>query len=391
MPAVVVPMSRSTVRTEGSAPPPRRDDASSGLERLLRTAAARGASTLYISSDARPSIRVDADLQALDGEPVLTSDDVVALLLALMPEPSYEQLRSGATTEWTAEVAEIGRVRCTTFRDHRGPGAVFRLVPARAISAEQLALSREMQALAMEPEGLVLVAASRSGGKRTLIAALVDLINHSRRDHVITIEREITVLHPRVNSLVSQREVRGGEADAVAAARSALREDPDVLVIEHLTAAPMMNVALEAAASGRLVIAGFTAHNATEAVDHAINLYAPEYARQIQLALADNLRGVVAQVLVPKLGGGRVAARELLLNTRTVAGVIAEGKTSQLPMAIAAGRRVGMTTLADTLLFQVQNGIVDVRDAYRAVGDRAAFVALLKREGVDTSALERLA
>ncbi len=221
------------------------------------------------------------------------------------------------------------------------------------------------------------------------MAALVDLINRTRRDHVITIEREVNVVHERGSSLISQREVRGSDDDVLAAARAALREDPDVLVLEQIRTGLLMNVALEAAASGHLVIGGFSAHNATESIDRTIELYAPEYSRQVQLALADNLRGVVAQVLLPRIGGGRVAAREVLLNTAAVAGVIAEGKTSQLPMAIEGGRRLGMVPLNDALVSYVQNGVVDAREAYRHATDRPTFLALLKRQGVDTSAFER--
>jgi twitching motility protein PilT len=264
-------------------------------------------------------------------------------------------------------------------------------MPGRVASAEQLGLAPEIQALAIEPEGLILVAGPRSSGKRTLIAALVDLINRTRCDHLITIEREVSIVHPRGSSFVSQREVRGSDEDMLAAARAALREDPDVLVLEQIGNGGMMNVALEAAASGHLVIAGFSAHSATATVDRIINLYAPAYSRQVQLALADNLRGVIAQVLLHKNGGGRVAAREVLLNTPAVASVIAEGKTSQLPMAIEGGRRHGMMPLGDTLAGLVQSGLVDAREAYRHVADRGAFLALLKRHGVDTSFVERLA
>ena len=371
-PAVVLPMSRNPIRIEPSSPVPT-DDTLSGLERLLRTASARGASTLYLSSDARPSVRVDGELQSLDGEPVHTSNDVISLLLTLMPERSHEALRTGATTEWICDIEDIGRVRCMSFSDHRGPGGVFRLMPVRSVSVDHLGLAREIQSLAIEPEGLVLIAGSRSSGKRTLISALVDLINRTRRDHVITIEREVNIVHDRGSSFISQREVRGGDEEVLAAARAALREDPDVLVLEQIRTGLLMNVALEAAASGHLVIGGFSAHNATESIDRILDFYAPEYSRQVQLALADNLRGVVAQVLLPKTGGGRVAAREVLLNTPAVAGVIAEGKTSQLPMAIEGGRRLGMVPLHDALVGYVQSGVVDVREAYRHV-DRPACV-----------------
>jgi twitching motility protein PilT len=276
-----------------------------------------------------------------------------------------------------------------SFSDHRGPGGVFRLMPVRSVSVDHLGLGREVQSLAHEPEGLVLVVGLRSSGKRTIISALVDLINRTRRAHVITIEREVNIVHDRGSALISQREVRGDDDEVLAAARLAIREDPDVLVLEQIRTGPLMNVAFEAAASGHLVIGGFSAHNTTEAIDRILDLYAPEYSRQVQLALAENLRGVVAQVLLPRTGGGRVPARELLLNTPAVAGVIAEGKTSQLPMAIEGGRRLGMVSLLDALAAYVQSGIVDIRDAYRHATDRPRFLALLKRQGIDTSAVER--
>ena len=388
-PAVVLPMARNPIRPEQAAASIG-DPTMDGLQRLLRISAARGASMLYLSSDARPSVRVDGELHGLDAEPVLTARDIESLLLTLMPERSHEALRTGAPSEWMCDIEDVGRVRCTTFRDHVGPGGVFRLMPTRTVSAEQLGLPKSVQALAIEPEGLVLIVGPRSSGKRTLMSAFVDLINRTRRDHVITIEREINIVHPRVSSFISQREVRGNDDAMLAAARAALREDPDVLMIEDLRTGALMNVALEAAASGRLVIGGFSAHTATAAIDRIIDLYAPDQRHQVQLAIADTLRGVVAQVLLRKIGGGRVAAREVLLNTPAVSSVIAEGKTSQLPMAIEGGRRHGMMPLSDTLVALVQSGVVSARDAYRHANDRAGLVAALKRQGVDVSELGTL-
>jgi twitching motility protein PilT len=388
-PAVVLPLSRNPVR--GEAPPILTGSFSgTGLDRLLRVAAARGASTLYLASLARPSMRVDGEIQMLD-EGALGPSDVEALLIDLMPERNREALRSGVSTEWICDVPDVGRVRCMTFRDHRGAGGIFRMMPVRAISADQLGLSREIQALAAEPEGLVLVAGPRSSGKSTLISAFVDLINRTRRDHVITIESEIKIVHENRNSLVSQREVRGDAEEMLAVARAAIRENPDVLVIEELRTADIVTVALDAANSGHLVIGALPAHTASGAVDRIIDLYQPEYRRHVQLALAENLRGIVAQILVRKPGGGRVAAREVLLNTSAVASVIAEGKTSQLPMAIEGGRKHGMLPLNDSLVGFVQSGTIDALEAYRRAADRTGFLALLKRQGIDISFAERLA
>jgi twitching motility protein PilT len=385
----VLPLTRNPIRAD--APPPLGEQPFSGLDRLLRLAAARGASTLYLSSNARPSVRVDGEVQLIESAPVLGPNDVESLLLTLMPERNAEALRTGLTTDWIVDLPDLGRVRCMTFRDHLGPGGVFRMMPVRAVTAQQLGLSREIQSLAGAPEGLVLVTGPRASGKRTLIAGLVDLINRSRRDHVITVEREINVVHERAGSFISQREARGGLDDMLSVARAALREDPDVLVLHEVRSTALINLALDAAASGQLVIAGFPAHSASGAVDRIIDLYPPEQRRQVQLSLAQNLRGVVAQVLLRKRGGGRVAARELLLNTPAVASVLAEGKTSQLPLAIEGGRKLGMVPLNDALVGFVQSGIVDAQEAYRQAADRAGVVALLNRQGIDTSFVARLA
>jgi twitching motility protein PilT len=266
---------------------------------------------------------------------------------------------------------------------------VFRIVPVRAASVEELGLAPEIQALVGETEGLVLVSGPRAGGKSTLISSLVDLLNRTRRDYIVTIEREINVVHQTHGAFISQREVRGGSEDAAAAARAALREDPDVLVVDDLRTSALMGVALDAAANGQLVIGAVPARHASGAVERLIDLYQPEHRRQVQLSLAQNLRGVVSQVLLPRSGGGRVAAREILLNTPIVASLLAEGRTGQLPVAIEGGRKSGMVPLNDALVGFVQSGAVDVRDACRRAADRAGFLELLKRQGLDTSSVER--
>jgi twitching motility protein PilT len=387
-PTPVRPLARTPIRSD-PPPPTLASDVPAGLDRLLRLAAARGASTLYLSSASRPLLRIDGDLQPLDGAAVLAANDVESLLLTLMPDRHAQSLRTNGASEWICDLPDVGRVRCMSFRDHRGPGGVFRMMPAKTATADHLGLSREVQALAIEPDGLVLVAAPRSGGKRTLMSAFVDLINRTRRDHVITIEREIDIVHERIGSLISQREVRGGTDDMLAAARAAVREDPDVLVLEELRTPGLVQVALDAAASGRLVIGCLPAHNATDAIDRIIELHPPESRRQVQLSLAQSLRGVAAQVLLRRIAGGRIAAREVLLNTPAVRSLLAEGTTAQLPSAIEAGRSDGMVPLNDALVGHVKSGLVDVREAYWRAPDRAAFLALMKRQGLDTSLIER--
>lgn len=383
--AVVVQMGR--VSREGGS----FDQGAAPLERLVRLASTRGATALYLSAGMRPSIRLDGDVQTLEGAAALSASDIDALLLGAAPEQAATLARMGAPAEWVWDLNDIGSVRCTSFRDHRGSGAVFRIVPVKAQSAAQLGLSREIQSLVAEPEGLVLVSGPRASGKSTLISSLVDVINRTRRDYVITIESEVNVVHERHGAFISQREIRGGSDEALAVARAALREDPDVLVIDDLRTSGLMSVALDAASNGQLVIGGVPAHHASGAVERLIDLYHPEQRRGVQLSLAQNLRGVVSQVLLRKSGGGRVAAREILLNTPIVSSLLSEGRTNHLPVAIEGGRKSGMVPLNDALVGFVQSGAVDVREAYRRSVDRAGLLDLLKRQGIDTSFVERLA
>ena len=384
----VVPLSRSPIRLE---PPPQASPAVlAPLERTLRVAAARGASTVYVVAHSKPMIRVDGEISPLESEPVMTAPDVERLLMDLSPPPGRDPAQSDSV-EWMCDVPEVGRVRCVTFRDHRGPGVIFRMVPPRAISADQLGLSAEVQALAAQPDGLVLVAGARASGKSTLLSAFVDLINRTRSDHVITIESQVDFVHESRRSFISQREVRGSHEATVAAIRSALREGPDVLVIEDLRTQEITAVALAAAEAGRLVFGSVPALSTVAAVDRILEMVPPDRRSQAQTTLAAALRGVVAQVLLRKVRGGRIAAREVLLNTPAVAGLIAEGKTFQLPLALESGRRHGMMPLNDSLAALVREGTIHASEAYRKALDRDGLLAALKQEGVDTSFAERLA
>jgi len=390
-PGVVLPLARSPVRTDAprasGTPTPRY----LGIGRLLRTAAVRGASSMYLTANARPSIRVDDEIVPLETEPPLGKAEVEALILELAPGASREAFAGGTSAEWVYELPEVGRVRCVSFRDQRGPGAVFRLIPTRLISADQLGLSRDIQALCSEREGLILVAGPRLSGKSTLISAFVDLINRTRSDYVISLETEIKFVHENRRAMVSQREVRGEPDFMLAGARAALRENPDVLVIDDLRTPEIVAVALDAAESGHLVIGSVTAHTTSTAIGRLIETAPYDRQTQVALSLSEAFRGAVAQVLLRKAGGGRVAARELLFNMPSVAALVAEGKIGQLPLAIDSGRKYGMVPMNDVLLAFVQSGAVEAREAYRKAYDRVAFLELMRREGIDTSFVERLA
>jgi twitching motility protein PilT len=335
-------------------------------------------------------IRIDGEIGPLESEPMLTASDVERLVLELAPPRRRDALQNGPV-EWLCDVPEIGRVRCLTFRDHRGPGVLFRMIPPRAISADQLGLTPEVQALCQQSDGLVLVTGARASGKSTLLNSFVDLINRTRSDHVITIESQIGFVHESRKSFISQRETRGDAELAATYVRAALREDPDVIMIEDLKSADVVAAALEAAESGRLVLASVPAASTIAALERLIEVFPADRRTKARTMLAGALRGVIAQVLLRRVTGGRVPAREILLNTPAVAQIVLEGKMFQLPVALDSGRRHGMVPLTDSLAVHVRDGSVSVAEAYRKALDRAALVALLKREGFDTSFAERLA
>ena len=386
-PAVVAPMAQPSMRSV-LAPPT--DVYPSTLEHLLHQAAARGATTLYVVSGAVPAVRVEDEVKPLDSVGILEPAEVDALLLSLPAEPGDFLDGRLAPDEWTLELPEVGRVRGRSFRDHRGQGCVVRLMPRRVLTSQELGLSRELQALMLESDGLVVITGPRLSGKRTVMAAFVDQINRTRHAHVVTIEREISALHAQAGSVTSQREVRNpdGMADAV---RQALREDPDVVVVDDVQSSEVLEVLLDAAASGRLVLCGIAARGASAALDRLLELVPSAERRRVQSLLARNLRAVVAQVLLRKPGGGRLVARELMLNTPAVAALLADGRVSQLPMALEGGRRQGMVPLNDALASLVQAGAVDVAEATRVASDRNALRTLLQRLGIDVSSLEKRA
>jgi twitching motility protein PilT len=382
--APVVPMApRAAVRLEPapSAPQPRGE----GLPHLLQVAAAHGASVLYVAVQAKPSLRVDGEIRVLEHETPLSEAALAAGLKAV--------LGTGATTAAgdveTCDVPGVGRVQCLSFRDHRGVGAMFKMLPARAISSEQMGLGAPIHALCTETEGLVLVAGARGAGKSTLVAALVDQMNRTRRDHVITVEQQIQFVHENRQSFVSQREARDDEAFGEAV-RAALREGPDVLVVDQVASAEAAEFALNAAAGGHLVIASITAATTAAALSRFMEFFGEDRV-QARITLSEHLRGVITQSLLRKSGGGRAAAREVMVNVPSVAALIAEGETADLSSVLNGGRRVGMVPLNDALLALVQSGALDVREAYRKSPDQQELVGQLNRAGLDTTFAERLA
>jgi twitching motility protein PilT len=383
-PALVFPLSRPS-RT-GSTDDPR-GPSGNIWPHMLHLAASRGATALYLVAQSAPMARVDGEFVPLEGMAAIDAPVIERLTAELRGRG--DAAVAGEPDEWMTEVSGIGRVRCLAFRDHRGPGLIFRMLP-RVLSADQLGLSLEIQALCSESDGLVLVAGGRRSGKGTLIAALVDLINRTRSDHVITVESTVEFVHDIKRSLISQR---GGEDDDAlgVAVRAAMREEPDVLVVDELRTPELVAHALAAADEGCLVFGAVNAPSTVAAVQRVVEMFPAERREHGQALLAGVLRGVVSLVLLRKRSGGRVAAREILLNSPPVAHLILEGRTSQLPALMDGARREGMVPFAETLADLVKSGTVHPAHAYRKAPNREQFLAALQRDGVDTEILERLA
>ena len=382
--APVSPATHAPVRIEEPPPPPVVH--ADPLHRLLYVAAGHGASALYVAPQARPSLRVDGEVRVLDEAP-LTQEQLETGLRALLEVEEDQPLPVGEIE--TREVSDVGRVQYVGFRDHRGLGATFRMLPGRAISAEQAGLAAPIQALCTEPEGLLLVAGGRSAGKSTLVAALVDQVNRTRKDHVITVESEIQYVHANRTSFISQREARDDERFAEAL-RTAMREAPDVIVIDGAMNADIASIALRAAAEGHLVVASVTAPTTPAVLERFIGFFDHD-SSEVRQMLGEHLRGVVFQALLRKTGGGRAAAREVLVNVPSVASLIGGAHFDQIASVLNSGRRVGMVPLNDALLGLVQSGALDVRQAYRKSPDQGELLDMLNKAGFDTTFAERLA
>lgn len=382
--AVVVPIAQPSIRTVTTPTPA----SLAPLDQFLRTAAARGASALYLVAGSAPVMRVDGEIRPIDGASGLSTFEVESWLLSLAIEAGIADVTQPG--EFALERDDVGRVRARIFAGARGLGGILRLAPRRALTLQELGLPRELLAATSERDGVVLVTGRRGHGRRTLLAALVDHVNRTCPAHIVSIEREISVLHERQQGLVTQIEApdSASVADAV---RRALADDPDVLVIDTVHSEEVLDLVLDASASGRLVVCGVVASSVTTAIESWLEVVLPVRRRQVQVRLARHLRAAVGQVLVQTPSGGRVAARELLLKSPAVTALLTDGRTAELPLVLDASRRQGMVGLNDALLALVQSGAVAPGAACAASPDADALLGQLRRFGVDVSATERRA
>jgi twitching motility protein PilT len=356
------------------------------MERLLRRMVESGGSDLHLGTDTIPILRKDGELLRLE-EPPIDGTLLNLLLRSIMTAENWEVFHRENDVDWAYEVEGVARFRCNAGMERRGALAVFRQIPAEIRTVEDLGLSPQVQNLCSLNRGLVLVTGPTGSGKSTTLAAMVDLINRSRSDHLITIEDPIEFVHQSKRCLVTQRQVGIHTKSFKSALRAALREDPDVVLVGEMRDLETIAIAIETAETGHLVLGTLHTTTAASTLDRIIDQFPSDRQSQIRVMLSESLRGVVAQVLCRKVGGGRVAAREVLLSIPAVANLIREGKTFQIPSIMQTNRKIGMVTLNDALLELVESGAVEPREAYLKSAEKTGLLASLKARGVNTSFL----
>ncbi len=352
------------------------EDPRAAMEELLAMLVERGASDLYLASDRVPALRVDGDVTRLEDYGIVPAQRLADLLWSIAPARNREEWQGSHDTDFAHETP-LGRFRANVFADRKGIGAVFRLIPNDIMTAEAMGLPPAVVDLCGLTKGLVLVTGPTGSGKSTTLAALIDYVNRTRDDHVITIEDPIEFVHANKRCIVNQREVGTHTESFKRALRAALREDPDVILVGELRDLETIAIAIETAETGHLVFGTLHTNTAPSTVDPSPH----ERQEQIRMMVSESLKGVISQTLCKRIGGGRAAAHEVLLCTASVANLIREGKTFQIPSVMQTSRGMGMMTLNDALLDLVKRRVVEPAEAYKKAAAKAELKSLLERAG----------
>ena len=333
------------------------------ITELLAFSAKQGASDLHLSSGLPPMIRVDGDVRRIN-LPAMDHKQVHALIYDIMNDKQRKDYEEFLETDFSFEVPGVARFRVNAFNQNRGPGAVFRTIPSKVLTMDDLAMGEIFKTIADVPRGLVLVTGPTGSGKSTTLAAMLDYINSNKYQHILTVEDPIEFVHESKKCLVNQREVHRDTLGFNEALRSALREDPDIILVGEMRDLETIRLALTAAETGHLVFGTLHTTSAAKTIDRIVDVFPAEEKSMVRSMLSESLQAVVSQTLLKKIGGGRVAAHEIMIGTPAIRNLIREDKVAQMYSAIQTGGAQGMQTLDACLKNLLAKGMIS-RDSAR--------------------------
>jgi twitching motility protein PilT len=347
------------------------------IDALLKLMNDQGASDLHLVAGSQPIFRIHGEIERVEYES-LQNDELKEMLYEVAPKNKIEVFEETGDVDFAYEIPNLARYRANFFQQKRGMGAVFREIPDEILTIEQLDLPASITKLSMLHEGMVLVTGPTGSGKSTTLAAMVDHVNKNRKNHIITVEDPVEFVHKNQGCVINHREVGVHTKSFKSALRGALREDPDVILVGEMRDLETIELALEAASTGHLVLATLHTQNATKTIDRVIDVFPAHQQSQIRTSLSESLKGVVAQKLLKRVDKeGRVAVFEILVVTSAVSNLIREGQTFQIPSAIQTGRKYGMQSLDDAILAALNSKKISVEDAYDKAIVKDRFVKLL--------------
>ena len=343
----------------------------------------QGASDLHLAAGQPPAIRIHGDIERVKYK-ILDNDDLRSMLYEITAEEKIKVFEETGDVDFGYEIPGLARYRSNFFMQHNGIGAVFREIPSEIMTAEKLGLPSVISKLASLPRGLVLVTGPTGSGKSTTLAAILDVANQSRSDHIITIEDPIEFVHKSKVCIVNQREIGQHTKSFSAALRGALREDPDIILVGEMRDLETISLAIEAASTGHLVFSTLHTTSAPKTIDRIVEVFPANEQPQIRSTLSDGIRAVIAQTLFKRIDKkGRVPALEILIATPAVRNLIREGKSHQLPSMMQTGKKYGMQLLDESIMELYNKGQISAEDAYTKANDKARFRPLLKSPPTD--------
>ena len=337
------------------------------IAQLLSFAVKNNASDLHLSAGVPPMIRVDGDIKRVN-MPELTHKDVHAMVYDIMNDKQRKDFEEFYETDFSFEIPKLARFRVNAFNHNRGAGAVFRTIPSDIFTLDDLGCPKIFKDISMYPRGIVLVTGPTGSGKSTTLAAMVDFINDNKPDHIITIEDPIEFVHKCKKCLINQREVHRDTLGFSEALRSALREDPDVVLVGEMRDLETIRLALTAAETGHLVFGTLHTSSAAKTIDRIVDVFPAAEKDMVRSMLSESLRAVISQTLLKKIGGGRIAAHEIMIGSAAIRNLIRENKIAQMYSAIQTGQAQGMITLDQNLQELMMKGFISKEEArYKAV------------------------